>query len=353
MFKYVILFTCVYAFLNQVFASELLDWPVKLNNESHQFGANLSQFVEIGSKYFHAGQDIVASAGSEVITPVSGRIEAGYYEYRDLPTGHSEKIFYPLLETMNDLVLQTRLRTFFEVAIIDDEGRRFEFHHIDAVKMTMDIRGAIITNKRIEAGTVVGHVVSRELNQFGILYDHIHYNVIDKNGKYLNPFALSSEVKDEIPPKIKGVFYKEENTLAKCKLHNGEFLKSVKENTEILNPEYLVFEAEDYLSNNKIAQAVTIIDISYDQGDVPNLTYDFSKGLELDFDIREIYYGKFCIGDPAYPLNLKGSVNTKFYYKVPLPLAYDGGVTVSVYDFKGNKTVKSFKISYKDLRNPF
>lgn len=330
----------------------LLDWPVELNKAPYQFGAGTAQFVETLSKYFHTGQDIVADAGAEVITPVSGRVEAGFYDYKDFDNGHSEKVFYSIKHPSKYPDHIKSLRTFFEVAVIDDFGRRYEFHHIDAETLPSLIKKAALNGASIKAGTSLGYVVSRGLKQFGTLYDHIHYNIIDPSGVYINPFYVSKHVEDNVKPKIGHVFYKKRNENISCGFHQGLLLKSAKKSDSITDPEYLIFEGSDKLSNNKIAQALTKIKIIYDsdikiendEQKYENLVHDFSKKIDIDTDIRELYYAKFCIGDQKYPLSLKGSVNNKFYYKVPISNDFKGNLIIEVFDFKENKESQSFKI---------
>lgn len=168
-----------------------LPWPVEFADEAHTLGNTLSQFQPFQNPpYFHGGVDIRTQVDFEVRTPVSGRLEAGHYGYVTQPDGSLLKHWKPWPEQGP--------AAYFEVAVVTDEGLRFEFHHINRKRLPAALIEKLNQeNPTIEAGTPIGYAIS-----FPRDYDHIHYNVILPDGTRVNPEYVSPLVPDHAPPQI-------------------------------------------------------------------------------------------------------------------------------------------------------
>ncbi|HXT01287.1 MAG TPA: hypothetical protein VN915_11470, partial [Elusimicrobiota bacterium] len=102
-------------------AEHSLSWPVRFQDAEHTLGNVMNQFQPFGDPYYHGGDDLRVDAGAGVSAPVAGRLEAGAYSYAARADGSLEKYWKPWPQTGDP--------TYFEVAVVSDEGLRYEFHH--------------------------------------------------------------------------------------------------------------------------------------------------------------------------------------------------------------------------------
>lgn len=190
-------------FLPDAFLADLprdLPWPVRFADAAHTVAQNYVNFQEYGDgqPYFHGGCDLRAAGNSDVIAPVAGILEGGYYGYSTNEDGSMEKHWKPWAG-------QANRDPYFELAIVTDDGYRLELHHVDAQKLpAATIQALNQGNVRVEAGTVVGRV-----NGWAFAsqrYDHIHYNVVRADGVRLNPEFYSTTITDRVAPRIQGVY---------------------------------------------------------------------------------------------------------------------------------------------------
>ena len=71
-----------------------LFWPIEFLRIPEMFMGNMHQFQNFTSpEYYHGGVDILAKEGQKVFSPVSGKISAGYYLYKDQYDGRTIKYF--------------------------------------------------------------------------------------------------------------------------------------------------------------------------------------------------------------------------------------------------------------------
>jgi hypothetical protein len=186
----------------QIPAPQLLPWPVQFEDAEHSLGNSMIQFQQYGyaDAYWHGGCDLRAQAESEVRTPIGGRIEAGHYGYETNADGSMEKYWTPWPEQGQDM--------YFEVAVIGDDGLRYEFHHINRKTLPQNIVNLLNQgNARVEAGEIVGRVIRWPVRAGdGTYYHHIHYNVVTPDGTRINPEAISHPIEDRIAPEVQGVY---------------------------------------------------------------------------------------------------------------------------------------------------
>src|SRR6185312_1912041 len=133
-------------------AEHSLPWPVRFQDAEHTLGNVMNQYQPFGDPYYHGGDDLRVDAGAGVSAPVAGRLEAGAYSYAARADGSLEKYWKPWPQTGDP--------TYFEVAVISDDGLRFEFHHVDrdslpaAIVAKLDAGGG-----RVEKGELLGRAV--------------------------------------------------------------------------------------------------------------------------------------------------------------------------------------------------
>lgn len=324
--------------LGPTFIPQNLPLPLELKFSSEQFGAVINQFQDWTSPaYFHAGIDIRGEEHQDVIAPISGKLEGGYYSYVDEVDGRSTKYFLPLREVLDGKAEPPWGKSYFEIAITDRNGFRFELHHIDPDLLTESIKQRILENDLVAAGEVIGQLVVWNRYLLGVRFHHLHYNIVSPEGIYLNPFALSLPVSDSIPPQIVGLY----SPILPERCGSG-FPRLDPENdlSKLANKGYLVVEAFDQIFGGKESLAPAMLQADFEGQN--SYGWNFTQALELPSGQRpniskmHLYY--LCT-DKGY---LQPATRSNhFYYIVPLPTGYSGKVRITVSDQVGNSTSKT------------
>ncbi len=169
------------------YAPHKLEWPIAFR----ALGNVMAQFQPFGyPPYFHGGIDVVTSPARELHATVEGRLEAGHYGYSNQPDGSLLKHWRPWPQDGNP--------TYFELAVINDDGVRFEYHHVDRERLPQAIIAKLDRgNSRVVIGELLGHPV-----EFGQNYDHIHYNIRFADGTVVNPEFASKPIPDHQLPTV-------------------------------------------------------------------------------------------------------------------------------------------------------
>ncbi|MEQ8765434.1 MAG: M23 family metallopeptidase [Planctomycetota bacterium] len=187
-------------------------WPIPEATEPQTIGHLAHNFQHYGGRpYFHPGVDIRTPAESPVHSAVAGRVtELRYYGARPL---------------------------YFEVAIQDDRGFLWEYHHIAEDSVPDAVREAFEKGQRVPAGTYLGSVIRWRVHAYGDRYDHLHLNVLDPWKNYLNPLRFLIAPSDDVPPRVAGLYF--------CP-NEGERAFEVVRGTPVVSGDVdLVLEAED------------------------------------------------------------------------------------------------------------
>ena len=172
-----------------------LAWPVRFQDSEHTLGNVMAQFQPFGDLYYHGGDDLRVDAGADISAPVDGKLEAGAYSYAAHPDGSLEKFWKAWPETGDP--------TYFEVAVVADDGLRYEFHHVDRETLPADIVAKLNAGGgRVAKGNLLGHAI--EFPMAG--YNHVHYNIVLPNGTRVNPEYASALLPDHLAPTILHAF---------------------------------------------------------------------------------------------------------------------------------------------------
>lgn len=91
---------------------------------------------------------------------------------------------------------------YWEVAILDDHGFLWQYHHIEPSSIPKEIHKAFKDGNSIPVGTKIGEVYSWDITTFGERYHHIHLNVLGKDKEYLSPFLFLKSLGDKQAPVI-------------------------------------------------------------------------------------------------------------------------------------------------------
>ncbi|MEI6833025.1 MAG: peptidoglycan DD-metalloendopeptidase family protein [bacterium] len=148
-------------------------WPVELKSIGH----NTASYQNYGGDpYFHHGLDIRADAGTDVLASVGGQV-VNISNYGPGPA-------------------------YWEVAILDDAGFLWQYHHVDRDSIPQTVWDAYRNKGRITSGTKIGEVYYWMVNTYGEQYHHIHLNVLARGGAYRNPFSFLQPLNDTKAPDI-------------------------------------------------------------------------------------------------------------------------------------------------------
>lgn len=149
-------------------------WPVQLKSIGHT-GASYQNYG--GQPYFHMGLDMRADAGSEVLASAGGKV-VNVENY--LPGDPA----------------------YWEVAILDDNGFIWQYHHIERSSIPQQVLDAFRNGTKIADGAKLGQVYFWSMDAFGERYHHIHVNVLGADKNYVSPFLLLEDLPDTKAPKF-------------------------------------------------------------------------------------------------------------------------------------------------------
>lgn len=301
-----------------------LSWPFELPYKDGAIGNNVAQYQPYETPGFHGGSDMVLESDSWIYAPVSGVLEAGHYAYTDNPDGSRIKHWkaWP----------QSGDANYFELAVIDADGNRFELHHVDKSTLPSEIiAGLNQGNFKVQMGVKLGRVV-----QWGTLfhYDHVHVNIHDKDGNWYNPEQFFKLLPDTIKPQCKIMALYKNNKTAWVE-------PGFKVTNDVANFIALV---SDQKLDNKFSQVPVYFELKFDQGDL--FFWDFRTNLtssDTGFaDIRKVYAGatKIPTGQTMRQPNGYYPNGVQFLVNLPLPQNQgNGAFQIVVQDMAGNSCV--------------
>lgn len=149
-------------------------WPFPLLSIGH----NMQSFQNYGgSAYWHDGLDIRSVPNQPIYASVGGKVVNVENYQRGNPL-------------------------YWEVAILDNEGFVWKYHHVDRKSIPPEIFTAFKNKAEIASGTIIGNVVEWPITSFGEVFNHLHLLVVAKDGKYINPLLLLAPLSDRDVPQI-------------------------------------------------------------------------------------------------------------------------------------------------------
>jgi len=285
-------------------------WPFALKSIGHSMQSYQNYSF---SPYWHDGLDIRGEAGQQVFSTVSGKV-----------------VNIENYQRGNDL--------YWEVAILDDSGFVWKYHHMDKNSIADVIKEAYKTGERIKQGEYIGDIVTWPATSFGERYHHIHLLVVDGNKRYVNPFTLLPKLEDTSAPQITeiGLF---DN---KRKMISG---------TTTSSEHGIYIVAQDLVLHDQFILTPYLITYSLDNGaDQTVWRFDYLPSVDNDTDYINDFYLKKTCGNYScrkFYINLNFDKNakdaTKFFDLSPG--IHEIKVTVS--DFVGNQSQKNFQYNVR------
>ncbi len=295
-----------------------LNWPVAFFSQSQMLGNSMAQYQPFDNPgYFHGGCDLRVKLNEKVFAPIAGQLEAGHYSYTTNTDGSMIKYWkaWPL----------TGDSTYFEVAVINEEGYRFEFHHMDRKRLPEQIVALLNAGGgRVEAGTYLGDAV-----YFSSSYHHIHYNIVSPDGLRINPESVSLALPDTTAPEIKGVYARLDNQTA----------QTVVENTIVKNKiTELIVWTRDQLNFSIFDQPPVFIQLQFKTGEL--FVWDFRRTLTNKTTGLFPNLFSFILTQLK---TTSGVLRTEGGYgvgssliRLPVPVGAHGDFTITLEDISGN-----------------
>ncbi|MBF0500390.1 MAG: hypothetical protein HQM09_09660 [Candidatus Riflebacteria bacterium] len=195
--------------------SGTLPWPFRVPFFVAARAGDFQNYADV--PYFHGGTDIGVHAGAEVFTPVSGTVDISTYyidasrtplKFNYLRTPFRGETKEKHAATWSKMRSSSGDR-YVEIAITTANGLRWMFRHIDAATIpqrVIDLDGKGI---RINAGDKIGEIIpwSESVYPEKRRYDHLHLEITDADGWYVNPETQMTSLPDTHPPDIKGIWF--------------------------------------------------------------------------------------------------------------------------------------------------
>ena len=278
-------------------------WPFPLLSIGH----NMQSFQDYGgSPYWHDGLDIRSVSDQMIYASAGGRV----VNLENYVAGDS---------------------LYWEVAILDDEGFVWKYHHVDRKSIPEEVINAFRNGERIEAGAVIGKVVRWPVFTFGELYHHLHLLIVGKDGKYINPLLLLTPLDDRSSPVIRKI-----GIAIKHRPIEGQVVSG---------PHALFLDASDLILHEKFILPPHKITYRID-GAQEKIMWEFvhlpSEKNDTDF-INDFYMegtcGNYRCRKFYFNLNFSQNEPRKEMHLSP----GNHSVDVTVEDLSGNKSSGSFE----------
>lgn len=295
------------------FTAHSLKWPVKFQDPEHQIGNSMAEFQNYGDgPYYHGGCDLRVSAEEKVYAPIAGRLEAGHYGYSNNPDGSSTK-YWTAWPGDGDAV-------YFEVAVVTDDGFRFEFHHMNADQLPPTIIEKLKSGTgRIEAGELLGQTIYWPSGD----YHHTHANIYTPSGVNLNPEYYYEALPDHVAPQIQGSYVTKSGAV--------------------------VIAVNDQLDQDAYVHPPVFVELAFDSGQKAG--WDFRERLQgPDGKFPPIwnFYLQSLTDSSGNTLETSGGYGEGLsLIQVPVPQGATGAYTLRAADQAGNMTTLRGKIGQR------
>lgn len=302
-----------------------IPWPVTFQDQAHTVANAMAQFQPFGQPYFHGGSDLRVRANAEVRSPVGGSLEAGHYGYSARFDGSMEKFWKPWPQRGNP--------TYFEVAVVTDEGVRYEFHHVNRNNLPAPIVAMLDQGGgRVEAGTLLGHAIHWMDGE----YHHIHYNVILPGDVRVNPEHISPLLPDRLAPEIRGAFALLDS--GPVEFGDGKFAS---------RPKAFVLATLDRMDHSVYEHPVALARLRFDSGE--ESSWDFRQVLRTA-DGRFPGLWDYFVGTFHAPsgrvFRTEGGYGTgQSVIRIKVPEKASGPFTIELADIAGNQSLLRGELS--------
>ncbi|MBL7663781.1 MAG: hypothetical protein JNM93_01515 [Bacteriovoracaceae bacterium] len=280
-------------------------WPFTVLSIGHS-NASLQAYGAVEENYFHHGLDIRGVSRDKIYASTGGYV-VNVENY--IPGNY----------------------LYWEIAILDNEGFLWQYHHIAKDSIPTAIWNAFRNKTAISSGEYMGEIVPWPVYTFGEYFHHVHLNILDKDGNYLSPFLFLKPLPDIQTPKIHKI----------ALYQNGR----VVEGNSISGNYTMVLNADDLIGHDKFLVPPHIIMINIDKAG-PKVLWNFATlpgGAS-----REQYVNKFFLPPSCGDYHCRNFfMNLGFVQDETQSLSRLGQgkhlMEVAIYDFVGNYDYAQFE----------
>lgn len=293
--------------------ADKLAWGVFTEQKNHSWpfpllsiGHNMQSYQDYsGSPYWHDGLDIRSREDQPIVAAAGGKVV-----------------------NIENYVRGNHL--YWEVAIQDEEGFVWKYHHVDRDSIPQEIHNAYRSGEKISAGTLLGNVVKWPVTSFGETYHHLHLLVVAQDGRYINPFLMMEPLTDTQAPVISRIGISQKHRPIDGSVVKGEHGIFVEASDLVMHQKFI-------LPPHKISYRLN----GGEEKEVWTFTHLPSGRNDVDY-IKDFYLNGTC-GDYSCRKIL---INLNFTKERPrgvfsLPSG-SHQIEVFVEDMVGNKTARSF-----------
>ena len=285
-------------------------WPFKPLSIAH----NIASYQNYGSgAYFHHGIDIRADAGTSVYASAGG-----------------------LVVNIENYVSGSPL--YWEVAILDDDGFLWQYHHIDKKSIPSQVWNAYKNSTPIPAGTKIGTIYYWPISSYGEMFHHIHLNVIGENKKYITPILLLEPLNDTQYPQFIDVGIIKNQTKWNSNTVYGQYSIYAKIHDLMMHKYFVV---PPYLIQYSINDAEWQTVWKFDELPSENNTTDYI----YDFYLYSMSCGNYTCRSLTINLGFNKNGNQQFPVS---PGEYN--IKIKAQDFANNTTY--FDYNWKVIEEP-
>ena len=278
-------------------------WPFALQSIGH---SNASYQNYGGAPYFHHGIDVRGDAGTDVLSPVTGKV----VNIENYVAGDP---------------------AYWEIAIQDGDGYIWQFHHIDHDSIPQAIHDAFAQRSEIPVGTLIGKIFYWSVTTMGERFHHIHINVLATGGVYINSFRFLAPLPDTQGPEMVAVVL----------VKNGQRVSG-----NSVSGDYQVYiEAKDLILHTKFIVPPYRVAYSVDGG-AEHVVWQFDQlpgGSSAERYVSDFFIPSLTCGDYSCR---KFGINLGFSQQGTVNFPAQAGphtITVSVADFAGNRQSKQYQ----------
>lgn len=278
-------------------------WPFPLKSIGH----NMQSYQDYsGSPYWHDGLDIRGEKAQAVYSTAPGKV----VNIQNYISGN------PL---------------YWEIAIRDNEGFVWKFHHVDRETIPQEIHNALKSGVVLPAGTLLGNIVNWPVSSYGEVYHHLHMLVVAADGQYINPFLMMEPLADTQSPVITKIGIAKNHKPTNDVEVKGEHAIFVEASDLVYHQKFILppHKISYRLDNGEEKTVWTFVNLPSGKNDTDFIKDFYMSGTCGDYSCRKLIFNlNFTKEKP------RGTFN--------LPVG-EHQIEVLVEDMVGNKAAKSFK----------
>lgn len=281
-------------------------WPFQLLSIGHNMASYQYYGGGLDQAYFHHGLDIRSLEAEKVYASRGGKV----VNFENYVRGN---------------------RLYWEIAILDNEGYLWQYHHIDRNSIPSEIENAYKNGSSIADGTFLGEIVYWPVVSFGERYHHLHLNVLDGNKNFVNPFHFLEPLDDKSVPEILEIGIIKNKKIVTNNKVSGTYKLYAKVSDFTLHNKFILPPYEIKIKvDNQEEQIVWKFDQLPGGSSIENFANDFYFPDQTcgDYNCREIF------------------INLNFSKLSSQAISYGKGnhqILVTIADFAGNRSSKIYQ----------